>query len=684
MKSWIVTGCVIVSLWTGIPAGAATPTEVRQGPQPIKPGDVGVGRRVADLAFTDIDGHTYQLSDWFGGPESSANESCDAVVFAMTGIGCPLCKKYAPTLAKIQRRYAGRGVRFVFVNPNQSEKIARLRDAMETHGMGDVYVRDDDEHIAHALDAHTTTEVFVIDAARTLVYRGAVDDQYGFGYSLDEPRKHFLTDALDAVLDDRRPSVSATTSPGCDLYFQTDPPADASAGTLTYHNRISRIIADNCAQCHRDGGSAPFALDTYSSVIDYAGMIASVVRRGVMPPWFAADPKQETNHVPVTFANDRSLAEDDRRDLLAWIESGAAEGDIADAPLRHADVPSTQWHIGKPDLEVQIPKQIQVKATGQMPYKHTLVRLNLKEGRWVQAVEIRPTDPSVVHHVLVFLKDSRDRNVDIDEESGFLAAYVPGNTFQRYPEGMAKRLPAGSDLVFQLHYTPNGTETSDQTRLGIRFADQPPRRVVKNVGIANHRIKIPPGADNHEETASLVVPADVHLLAVMPHMHLRGKAFRYDLTTPGGSPHRLLDVPNYDFNWQLEYRFNQPLAVTAGSRIDLTAWYDNSENNPANPDPGMTVRWGPQTDDEMMLGYVEYFESDEIVGDSAADDPIDVNSKRLIAAFRKVDGDNSGTITRQEFPRPLLFGRIDADGDDLLTSDEVLDAAEIILPLLGR
>ncbi len=324
-----------------------------------------------------------------------------------------------------------------------------------------------------------------------------------------------------------------------------------------------------------------------------------------MPPWFAALPESTDAGLAIHWANDRSLADEDRQDLLSWIDGGIPEGNPADAPLPR-QYPA-EWEIGEPDLELQIPKSFAVKADGRMPYQHARVETGLTEDRWIQAVEIRPTNPAVVHHVLVFVLNAEaESEREIDEEAGFFAAYVPGNTFQVYPEGFAKKLPAGSRLVFQLHYTPNGTATSDQTRLGIVFSDKPPKHMIRNAGISNHRIAIPPGASNHQETASLNVPADVRLLAFMPHMHLRGKAFRYDLVLPDGQRELLLDVPRYDFNWQLEYRLSEPLDVSQGSRIELAGWYDNSDQNPANPDPSTTVRWGPQTDDEMMLGYVEY------------------------------------------------------------------------------
>ncbi len=579
---------------------AVEAAEIRQGPKLLKPGDHGIGRRVADLSFSDLAGNWHKLSEF---------ADRKAVVVVFTGTGCPLCLKYAPTLARLEGRYRDQGVSFVFVNPNASESPEQVAQAIRTHGFRGSYIRDTKDEFARALDARTTTEAFVLDAARTLVYRGAVDDQYGLGYSLDSPRRTYLADALEAVLAGRTPEIAATSAPGCELLFDG---ADAAESLVeaTYHNRISRILQANCLECHRSDGLAPFSLETFEHVKDYAGMIRSVVERRVMPPWFAAadDTEGESEAPEMTstrWSNDRSLSEADRSDLLAWIKSGLPPGDPADAPLPR-QYPA-EWMIGTPDLVVQTPEPISIKATGRMPYRHVRVETDFAEDRWVQAIEIQPTDRAVVHHVLVFVQQRGETRPEIDERSGFFAAYVPGNSYQRYPQGFAKKLPAGASLIFQLHYTPNGTATSDQTRLGIVFADQSPLHVVRNVGIANVRLSIPPHADNHAQHASLNVPADVRLMALMPHMHLRGKAFRYDLVLPGGQRQRLLDVPQYDFNWQLEYRLAEPLDVPRGSRIEVTGWYDNSAANPANPDPTQSVRWGPQTEDEMLLGYVEYY-----------------------------------------------------------------------------
>ena len=229
------------------------------------------------------------------------------------------------------------------------------------------------------------------------------------------------------------------------------------------------------------------------------------------------------------------------------------------------------------------------------------------EDKWVTAARSAAHRArEVVHHVLVFAVPKGQRGAG-EEALGFFAAYVPGSTALVYPEGYAKKLPKGCNLRFQIHYTPNGKATSDQTKIGLVFAKEKPRYEVRVSSAGNRAFMIPPGADNHKVVGSIpIIPFDCHILAFFPHAHLRGKAAQYELKTPDGKTTKLLDVPHYDFNWQLQYRFADPVTVPRGSQLIYTAWYDNSDKNPANPNPKKTVRWGQQTYEEMHLGYVEF------------------------------------------------------------------------------
>lgn len=578
-------------------------TSARSAPRVIKASDHGVGRLVPDLAFTDLNGKKGRLSDF---------QKARSLVIVLTSTTCPLNKKYAPSLARFEKEMSAQGVAFLYVNPDSGDQPKDIRAAIKQYGFKAPYVHDKSGSLAKALGALTTTDTFLLDSRRTLAYRGALDDQYGIGYATNAPQQTYLRDALRATLTGEPVRVPATWAPGCALDLsKAKSPAPVA---VTYHNRISRIFQNNCMECHRKGGVAPFALETYQQVASKKGAIRFSVEEGLMPPWFAAKvPHGESN----PWANDRSLSDKDKEDLLQWIANGMPEGNSKDAPkpLKF----SQDWEIGKPDTVFQLPEPIQVKAEGIMAYQHVLVETNFKEDKWIQKLEVQPTARQVVHHVLVFVVPKAkpgERTFDLlrhasDESQGFFAAYVPGNNTLIYPEGFAKFVPAGSRLLFQIHYTPNGTAVKDQTRLGLVFAKKMPKHVVRSVGIMNFFLNIPPNTDNHPESATQAVPMNTIVTAFMPHMHVRGKAFRFELVTPDGERRTLLDVPNYDFNWQLQYRLAEPLEVPKGSRIVATGWYNNTANNPANPDPNRRVRFGLQTYDEMMLGYVEYYLPDE-------------------------------------------------------------------------
>jgi thiol-disulfide isomerase/thioredoxin/mono/diheme cytochrome c family protein len=611
-------------------AKPVTDPNPKEAPKVRLPGPAGVGRLVPDVAFTDLAGKAGKLSDF---------RSSKLTVVAFTNTTCPICKKYAPALQRLEKEWAAKGVSFLFVNPTKTDKPA-------DHGFVGRYVHDTDGVLTATFGATTTAEVLVLDCARTVQYRGAIDDRYGLGYALDAPRSNYLVVALTDLLAGKRPVVQATTAPGCELAPDA---TKAPAVALTYHARIERIIQNNCVECHRAGGVAPFALDTYDDVVANKGMIKKTVDKGTMPPWFAAPPKKG-EHSP--FANDRTLIEADKKDLFAWLSSDMKKGDPADAPLPRTSV--SGWGLGKPDAVFQIPKPIPVKAEGTMPYQRASVQTEFDEDRWVQGLEVQPTAREVVHHVLVFALQRGQRIGG--EAQGFFAAYVPGSSALIYPEGYAKKLPKGSNLVFQIHYTPNGKATSDQTKIGLVFAKEKPRYEVRVSAAANPALLIPPGAENHKVTGSIpYIPFDAKILAFFPHAHVRGKAAKYDLRTPDGKTATLLEVPHYDFNWQLTYRFAEPVPAPRGSALTYTAWYDNSDKNPANPDPKKTVRWGQQTADEMHLGYVEFVIDSRAESVMGPDGPFRFPKDgvpippQFRQAFQKYDTNDDGILDEKEF-----------------------------------
>ena len=635
--------------------GADASAPLIEGPRVVSANELGVGRLVGDLEFAPVSGKKFRLG-----------KSAPATVVAFTSTSCPVTKRYAPTLATLEKEFTARGVKFVFVNPIASDSGRDASAAIRTHGFGGPYVRDGNNRISAALGARSTAEVFVLDGARTLVYRGAIDDQYGLGYSLDAPKRRYLVDALEAVLAGKTPEVQGTTAPGCAL--ETAKSKGLADLPLTYHARISRILQRNCVECHRAGGVGPFGLETYDEVASHAGMIGKQVERGAMPPWFAAP----LHSGPSPWVNDRTLPAQDKADLLAWLKGGKKEGDAADAPLARKF--PKDWEIGTPDAIVRLPEPVEVKATGKMPYQNIFVETSFGEDRWVQAIELRPTARDVVHHALVYVipadrvERAKKRGGGNTEGGNFFAVYVPGNNVLRFPEGLAKAIPAGATLHFQMHYTPAGTATRDQTELGLIFAKTPPRHEVRVAAVAAP-IDIPPGEANYRTRGKIPVPFDAKIMSFMPHMHVRGKSYRYELQLPHGQTNVLLDVPRYDFNWQIQYRLAEYIDAPAGSTLRGFASYDNSTNNPANPDPNAQVKWGEQTDDEMMLGYFEYYVP-SIVATAKRPSLAEMALRDGGMVFNGLDKNRDGKLTIEESPTAQQFKDADADADGSVTREE--------------
>jgi mono/diheme cytochrome c family protein len=621
--------------------------ELSQAPRVRPAAEAGVGRLIPDLRARDLDGRERSVARLLGQ---------GGLVLAVVSSSCPVGRKLAPALGRLESDFAAQGIPFAFVAPMATDTRDALRGLARDGGWKGPVLVDGERRLVGALAAESTTEVFVLDARRTLVYRGAVSDQYGPTWSRETPRSEPLRAALRALAAGEAPEPAATTAPGCAL----DLPRPAGPATaVTYHARVSRIVQTHCGECHRDGGVAPFALATPQDLIAHSAMIRRVVEAGRMPPWFAAAPAPGE---PSKWANDRTMPAADRADLLGWLAGSRPLGDPADAPLPRKF--AAGWLLGKPDAVFELPAPVSVKAEGTMPYVTRDVPTNFTEEKWVQSIEVAPTDRSVVHHVLVFVRaPGAGGNALVEELTGFFGIYVPGNSTLSYPEGFAKRIPAGATLRFQLHYTPNGRATTDQTRVGFRFAPRPPEHEVRVAGIANIFLGIPPGAADHAETARLPVPVEAKILAFLPHMHLRGKAARFDLIGRDGRRETLLDVPRYDFNWQLYYRLAQPVTAPAGSRLEFTGRFDNSAANPANPDPTKRVRWGAQTYDEMLLGYVEYYL--EGPGPARA-----APASAVGGLFNRVDRDGDGRLTPAELSRRGLFRRLDRNGDGVVTPDE--------------
>jgi thiol-disulfide isomerase/thioredoxin len=531
-----------------------------------------------------------------------------ATVVLFLGTGCPVSTAYVPRLQELYQRYRKEGVVFVAVNSAADDDAATVARHAKDAGLPFPVLKDDGTTVADRLAAERVPTAVVLDAARTVRYTGRIDDQYTPGVHRPKATTRELGNALDAVLEGREVTVPATAAAGC--LISRERRVTAPAGDpVTYHKHAARVIQAKCVECHRAGEAGPFPLTDYKRAKAWAAMIREVVADGVMPPWHADAP-------PGHFKNDRRLTPAEKKTLLAWIDQGCPEGDPADAPPPPKFL--TGWRLGRePDEVLRMAKPVDVPANSLlglgMMYQYVRVGEPFAEDKWVTAVEVRPEYRAVVHHIIAFILPPGATLRDIagpDFGAHILGAYVPGDQPIIAPPGMARRISKGSQIIFEVHYTPNGVPGKDQSMVGLVYAKGPPEKELYNLSVMNGRFQIPPGAEAHEVQSVHVFPEESTLLLLTPHMHLRGKAFKYELVTVG--PNRreqrevILNVPKYDFNWQASYEFAKPMTVPAGAKLICTAVYDNSAKNPVNPDPSKRIRWGRQTWDEMMIGFVMY------------------------------------------------------------------------------
>ncbi len=617
------------------------------------------------IDLVDFRGRTWRLQDF---------QDDSLLVVAFLGTQCPLAKLYSVRLGEIASEYAARSVRVIAVMSNRQDSLEEINAFATRQQLDFPILKDAGNAFADRIGAERTPEVFVFDASRKLRYRGRVDDQYGIGYVRDEPRRRDLRIALDELLSGRDVTLARTAAVGCIIGRTKKSEQNAE---VTFGGNVAQILNKRCVECHRDGEIAPFSLHEYEEVAGWSDMIAEVVREGRMPPWHAT-----ADHAK--FSNDRSLTEEEKDLLYAWADAGAPAGDLSNLPALPKKIDG--WQLPRdPDHVFPIsPEPIVVPATGTVRYKYFVVDPKFEEDVWIEAAELKPGNREVVHHILAFAVPKGKRR-GLDGARGFLVGYVPGSRLELAPKGYAKKIPAGSELVFQVHYTPIGTAQEDQSSLGIVVAD--PDAVTHEIvttSAVQPRLQIPPGEANYETYAySPTFPADATLLSMSPHMHVRGKSFRYELEKPGGEKETILDIPAYDFNWQTTYALAKPIEVPEGSRFLCTATFDNSEKNLNNPDPTATVKWGDQTWDEMMIGYYHYAVP---IGDSKPAlslrqpalslrqraEALIRNAARL-QKFDQLDQDKDGKLTRDATPRSLIpvFDQLDTNKDNTLTREEV-------------
>ncbi len=634
----------------------------------------------------------------------------DAVVVVFLGTECPLAKLYATRLTELAAKWDEAKVAVLAIDSNQQDSIQEIAAFASRHDMEFPVLKDPGNVVADRFQATRTPEVFVLDRDRVVRYHGRIDDQYGFadgvGFQKPAPTRNDLETAISELLAGTPVSVAETDVLGCFIGRVRDVNEKSD---VTYSNQIARIFQNHCIECHREGRIGPFVMTSYEEVVGWGEMIREVVDQGRMPPWHA-NPKY--GH----FKNDLRLSDEEKQLLRTWVDNGCPQGDPSQLPPPKEFVEG--WAIGEPDQIVYMRDEpMNVPAEGVIDYYHFVVDPGWTEDKWIMAAEAKPGSVETVHHILVFVQppvegargrfgrrtpqaDSHANN-DSPQTRGrssgrtrggrgeggggigggnLIAGYAPGMNPMLSTDGTtAMHVKAGSKLIFQLHYTPNGSTQQDRSFVGFRFTDpEKVTHVARSTAVANAFFSIPPGAADYQAQADRKTQNDTIIANLTPHMHTRGKAFCYEVTYPDGTHEILLDVPHYDFNWQTTYELSEPKRIPKGSTLLCTAHWDNSEENLSNPDPTKRVTWGDQTWEEMMIGfYVEVYPKDEV--------PVEPSGGRAFGGldpdkiFASLDANSDGKLTSDELPDQLAnrVGLADVNGDGGISKEELTNLIKL-------
>jgi peroxiredoxin len=576
------------------PLAASLALAAGKSSRPAPTAPVSIGQPAGEIQFRDVTGRRHTVA---------GQQDRKATLFLFLSTECPVSNGYASRLRELDQEYGPRGVTLFGVDPNHAESRTALVRYAKERSLPFPMVRDSGGALAARLGATVTPEAVLLDGAGVLRYRGRIDDQR----EATRVKSRDLRAALDAILTGQPVVVAETTPFGCAI--RATAPVATAKPTVTYARDVAPILQASCQGCHRPGEVGPFSLLTYEDARSWAGLIKDYTHRRAMPPWKPADGFGE-------FRDVRRLTDAQIEMIGRWVDEGTPKGDPRDMPAPRKFVEG--WMLGTPDLVLDAGEPYELAADGPDVYRNFVLSHVPDKDQWVKAVEVRPDQRAVVHHVIAYI-DPQGKSLALDKEepgpgytssgggagffpADFLGGWAPGNTPRFLPPGLGVKVPAGARLVLQVHYHKNGKLLKDRTKIGIHFATDPIRQQVRALPVLNFGLAVPPGDPRHEVKASMPISRDVTLYSVIPHMHLLGREMKLTATLPGGALKPLVWVKDWDFNWQETYVFKEPIQLPKGSRVDLVAYYDNSSGNPNNPNnPPKQVTWGEETTDEMCI-----------------------------------------------------------------------------------
>lgn len=529
-----------------------------------------------------------------------------AILFLSTD--CPVAQRYSPRINQLYATFAQKGIDFKAYFPNDLETHFRCQTYMTERDCNVPFELDLGGAKAKAEGVTTVPTIVVFDAKGKKAYQGAIDDNKDSSLV----KKHYAEDALNAVLEGKAPKLKKTDAIGC-LLMAGDPVP--SQTNVNYAEHIAPILNKHCVECHRPNEVAPFSLVGYDNAKKWSPMITFTAESRKMPPWKPVEGIGE-------FHDENRLSEKEIETVKRWHQAGAPRGDAKKEPKTPEF--SSDWTLGEPDLILSSKAPYRVEPDGADDYRHFVIKTNYKETKWIKAMDVRPGNKAVVHHVIAFLdntgsaakleaqtKDGKEGYAGFGGvgflPSGSLGGWAPGLRPKMTADGTAFELKPGTTIVIQVHYHKNGKVEMDQTKLGLYFAKEPIKQPMQLAWLLNFGIRLPAGQKEINIDKTFAMPADVTLYAVMPHMHLLGKSMKVTAEYPNGDKKPLIYINDWDFNWQMSYGFKEPIKLPKGTKLKVEAVYDNSASNPRNPNnPPKDVRWGEETTDEMFLVVAAY------------------------------------------------------------------------------
>ena len=567
---------------------------VRSKPSESAPSRVAIGSVVSDeFHFKDIRFKERKLSE-------GCFKDKKAFVFVCVNNGCPLVPRYFPLLSKLEKQYREQGVQFFALNVGLDETLLEIASQATEYEVDFPFIKDIEGNCIEALGVERTPEIVILDAKKTIRYRGRINDQFAPGKTLPQPTREDFQIALDEVLAGKKVSIPSTTCDGCKI---SRPSRDPEEGKITYAEHIAPLIHKNCLECHKPGGLGPFSMLTYEQVNKRAEMIQEVVADGQMPPWYAVSSHSK-------LINERSLNAEERSLFTRWVAGGKTRGD--ESKLAKPNIKPAQkedWAFGKPDLILTTEVE-EIPAEGDVPYRYMILPHYFDEETYIESIEIKPDNPKVVHHAnLLYFSTAEPWPSD----RLFITGYVPGNRGMDLEKGMAYRVPKRSQMLFQTHFVSTGKVEKTRLSIGIRFPKQTIDKTLKHLLLDVERFKIPAHHPAyHLKVKPLTLQHDAIGVAMFTHMHKLGKSMVFKAKAPQEDEQTLLMVPNYNFDWQMPYKLEpNKIKLPKGSTVWAEAVFDNSAYNTHNPNPARDVPAGFQTYNEMLQGFFFYVDANE-------------------------------------------------------------------------